>query len=387
MKKKIPLLLCILLFVLCACKVAVNEASINEQQSSDFSATVDYSEVSNSPSTSEVYNIRINDIGIPLINRYAQTENTVIPWDIIVYQGNLFVGSRDLSFNSGPIDLWCYNVETNEWNTSYTLPEEEASRFYVIDGFLTVPGLDAQEDWEFANFYRYNGTNWAKKRTITNASHCFDLVSQGGKQFAAIEYEGEPSSHYIAVSGDNGDTFDIIPLLKNGAKVKKENWLQDVFVIEDNVCALCEKELYVYDGENFIYETSWNNYLQSRGYRRYLIQSKAYHNGTLYFTTGNLYKCGSSYALEKVVSPDDAVVQDIYVYDDSMYLLCISRNETEYVMTVYLYDGEFTEVFAFTNDAMAVSFAVYGNKFFFGMGSKNKNNKNNGRILEIEMFY
>lgn len=381
MKKTILILFCAVSLVLSACGTETDNSSTDSPVPEYSSSS---SENAESPDVSRTNNVRINDLGVPLINRYEQTDTAIIPWDIIVYGNSLFVGSGDLTTNSGPADIWRYDIGTGQWVNSYVAPEEEISRFCIIDGVLTAPGIDAREGWEFANFYRFNGTDWIKKRTVPNSSHCFDLVSHGGKLFAAIEYEADTSSHYVAVSGDNGDTFEIVPLLKNDAKVNKDIWLNDVFVIDGKVCALCNRELYVYDGKNFVYQTSWSDSLQSRGYRKTLIQSEAEYKGAFYYTTGNLYKCTDLFEPEKIVAPNDAVVQDIYVNDGSMYVMCITRNETEYVMTVYIYDSGFLEVLVFTDDAMAVSFAVTDGKYYFGMASKNRNNKDNGRILEIE---
>ena len=125
------------------------------------------------------------------------------------------------------------------------------------------------------------------------------------------------------------------------------------------------------------------------GYRRYALQSKVEYNGCLYFTTGTLYRCTSAEEPQKIEMPNNELVQDIYINGSELNILCLSYNGSAYVMTVYKYaideDSTVEKILAFEYETTAVSFAAEGKTFFFGIASQNRNDKNNGRIIKVEI--
>jgi len=374
-----------------------SEDSENASEQVSAEASEDH-EASVSVSEPPVYqNIRINDLGIPLKERYSHENPAINPWDMIVYKDGLYIGSGDFSSNAGPIDMWKYDIKGKTWSSSGTLPDEEVSRFFVINDVLVTPGIDPQESWEYGNIYYTDGGEWAKKRTIPNASHCFDITYCDGKLFAAIEYEKDQSSLYAAVSEDGGDHFEIVPLKKDEAYVSRADsgFLRDIFTVNGKTFIISinqnmRYDVYEYSSDCFEYVTTWDERFISKGYGNSLFKSKMQFDDGIYFTTGTLYKCDDLETPRKIDMPNGEIVHDIYEYDGKLYLLCISGNGKGYLMTVYKIngsnDGEFQKMLEFTYEIPAISFAVSKDSVYFGMASPNRKNTNNGRILEIEII-
>ncbi len=406
-----------IILVLCACEASddpPDNSHESEQFSTEISETV--SNHSSSEASEEVsaevseeiseeaseylplyQNIRVNDLGIPSAKRYSHENSAINPWDIIVYKDDLYIGSGDFSSNAGPIDIWKYDSKDKNWVNSGTVPDEEISRFFVINGMLVAPGIDPQESWDYGNIYYTDGTEWAKKRTIPNASHCFDLTYSCGKLFAAIEYEKNQSILYAAVSEDGGDSFEIIPLLKDGAYVSRQDngFLRDIFTVKDKTFVLAinkdsHYDVYQYEGDRFEYVTTWNEKIKSKGYGNALFKGKVQFKDSLYFTTGILYKCDSLETPRKIDLPNNEIVHDIYEYEGELFVLGIALVNNEYAMTVYKINDsdtiEFEKMLEFSYKIPAVSFAVGKNSFYFGMASPNRKDTNNGRILEVEII-
>ncbi len=408
-KKAIAIILITTMLALCACEpsdITPDNSNHPDSLSTEISETIS-NQLSNEVSVEAseqlptYRNIRINDLGIPLKDRYSHENPAINPWDMILYKDNLYIGSGDFSSNAGPIDMWKYNIKDKNWVNSGTVPDEEISRFFVIKGTLVAPGIDPQESWDYGNIYYTDGTEWAKKRTIPNASHCFDLTYSGGKLFAAIEYEREQSILYAAVSEDGGDSFEIIPLLKGGAYVSRQDngFLRDIFTVKDKTFVLAlnqdslydlRYDVYQYEGDRFEYVTTWDEKIKSKGYGNALFKSKVQFKDSLYFTTGILYKCDSLETPRKIDLPNNEIVHDIYEYEGELFALGISAGNKEYIMTVYKINDsdniEFEKMLEFSYKIPAVSFAVGKNSFYFGMASPNRKDTNNGRILEVEII-
>ena len=400
MKKVLCLALSFIVLSCALCSCGRNDADESGQsvpvsisESSDITSeiTEGSAESTESKASPEIsFNATVSDLGVPLGDKYSYADISIVPWDIALFGGKLFVGSGDLSMNSGPVQMWCYDTSADEWQLSATLPEEEISRFYIYDGALYCPGADSQESWDYASFYKYDG-EWEKYRSIPNASHCFDLAFADGMIFAAMENEADTVYWYVAVSSNGGKSFSIVPLTRDGEKVKRTVFLQDVFAIGGDVYALASESnafnLYKYDGEKFEYSCSWKGRITLHGIRKYILQSKAEHNGALYFTTGSLYKCESNMEPELISMPQSGIVQDIYLNDGELNIMCVSYNGNAYVMTVYRFDDEekatFEKICEFEYETTALCFAAKGNSFYFGIGT-NRADKNNGRIIHVE---
>ena len=334
--------------------------------------------------------LTIKDLGIPNSPKYSLEETAILPYDMVVFKGRLYIGSGDLSTNAGPVDIWEYNVMNREWRKSATLEEEEVSRFCVYDNVLYVPGLDSRYGWDASSFYTYDGEKWETVRSIPDSSHCFDILKHNDILFAAIEYERDTNYVYAAVSYNGGTNFQILPFLKNGNRVQRQNsvWAQNFFVINNKVYAYLDKGLYEYQQTSFNYIGDWHVLTDQRGMRRFALYGKAYIHGETYLSNGYLYRCSSNLSLEVINTPENHIVQDIYEYCDSLYVMLISYDGVDYITSVYQMNGNtgiLETVFSFPYGSPAISFAIYENRYYFGMGSNDHKNTNNGRILEIEI--
>lgn len=329
------------------------------------------------------------DLGVPYASRYASYPLALTPSDLIVYDGCLYVANGDWTGNAGPIDMLCYDTVQNEWKHSGTLPDEEVAVFFVIEDTLVTPGIDPRDGWEWGNLYVLQNGTWQIKRTIPNGIHCFDLAYHGGKLFAAVTANG--NGLQAAVSGDLGETFALVPLIKNEKLVTDTEHYFDLFVIGDEVYAYSAPDLYRYDGTRFVFETTWKDKVKTNYYNTpqkvRMFRAEAIVGGTLYLATGNLYACTDAENVRQIQTPRGERVYDIYLYGGKLYLLCDLKTDTGYTVTVYRFfpDTEtFVQETAFACEIPAVSLAVDGKSYYFGMASNNMKNKNHGRILKIE---
>ena len=92
------------------------------------------------------------ELGIPTASHYPEGTRARCPWDIIVWNENLYIGSGDYDSNAGPIDIWCYDKKENAWKNTGTVPDEEVYRFCIVNDTLIVPGIDPTEDWTYGNY-------------------------------------------------------------------------------------------------------------------------------------------------------------------------------------------------------------------------------------------
>ena len=329
------------------------------------------------------------DLGIPYFSLYAAYPLAMTPSDLIVYDRCLLVSSGDWGGNMGPIDMLCYDIVQNEWRNSGTLQDEEIAVFFVINDNLVTPGIDPRDGWEWGNLYFLQNGTWQTKRTIPNGIHCFDLAYHEGALFAAVKTSD--GGLQAAVSRDMGDSFSLVPLIKDGSPVTAVDMYFDLFVIGEAVYAYCCHELYRYNGTSFVCETSWQNKIKTKYYntpqKLRMFRAEANIGDTLYFTTGKLYSCTNTNDVRTIDTPNGELVYDIYMHDGGMYLLCDLKTDTGYTMTVYRYipEGEqFVTETAFASDIPAISLAVDDGSYYFGMASNNYKKQNHGRIFKIE---
>lgn len=378
--KNVCLLLCVVTLLACGCH-AVEQSKTEPPH---FSLC---------ESSSEASRLCVpTDLGVPYASRYASYPPAMTPTDLIVYDGCLYVASGDWSGNMGPIDMLCYDTARREWKHSGTLPDEEVAFFFEIEDTLVTPGIDPRDGWEWGNLYILQNGTWQTRRTIPNGIHCFDLAYHGGTLFAAVTTGGDGLQ--AAVSHDMGETFSLVPLIKDGLPVTATDKYFDLFVIGDAVYAYATHGLYRYDGTRFVFETAWRDEVRTNYYntpqKARMFRADATVDGTLYLATGNFYACAQADAVRQIQTPNGERVYDICLHGGDMYLLCDLKTDMGYTVTVYrfLQDTEtFVQETAFASDIPAVSLAVEEGGYYFGMASNNMRNKNHGRILKIEKTF
>ena len=91
---------------------------------------------------------------------------------------------------------------------------------------------------------------------------------------------------------------------------------------------------------------------------------------------------------KRISFPNSEIVYDIYVNDDTLYVLCgVKQADDKYKVSVWKNSSgkavSFTELLNFTYDIPPMSMVCDGNSFYIGMGDYNSNNDKNGMILLV----
>ena len=61
-------------------------------------------------STDTIDSITYIELGIPSCERYPEGIRARNPWDMAIFGDKLYIGSGDYDKNSGPVDMWCYDM-------------------------------------------------------------------------------------------------------------------------------------------------------------------------------------------------------------------------------------------------------------------------------------
>ena len=343
-------------------------------------------------------NIAYTELGVPSSSRYPDGTRARCPWDMIVWEGSLYIGGGDYDTNAGPVDIWAYNLETNTWHNSGTVPDEEVFRFCIIEDGLIAPGIDPTEDWTYGNYYELVNGEWTKHRTIPSGVHNFDMVEFDGWLFCGL---GVPTGEYpIARSGDNGKTFSAVEMYKNGVPIDTSGSefvrVYDLFVFEDALYAVfyygdseLVYDLYRYEDGVFVFDNQWYQKIHQVKFSNHIIGGKVEYKGHMFFTAGYLYATDDMANFTRVVFPNDPVVYDIGVYNDSLYVLCGEKKEDgTYTISVWKNRNQkvtsFSELFNFSYEIPPLSLTWHDSTFYIGMGDASEVQEKNGMVLQID---
>lgn len=345
----------------------------------------------------QIDEMRFTNLGIPMGYRYAPGAKATCPWDMIVWENRLYIGGGDYGDNAGPVDMWYYDLEQNTWGGDLRIDDEEVSRFRVLDGMLVTPGIDPMDSWELGNYYVLDGTQWIKKRNIPGGIHNFDMIAYDGMIFCSL---GVLAGGYpVACSTDGGETFTSVPMYRNDVLLDTASSQivrsYDLFLLNGTLYATLftidaenksALDVYRYEQGVFVYDNQWIGKFSAVGYSNHLVGAKTEFGNRLFFTTGFLYVTEDMENLTQVSFPNGETVFDLIVYDNCLYALCGRVDENgECIVSVWKNEDEtstqFSELFSFTYDIPAISFAISGNRFFFGMGNSKVQNEKNGTVL------
>ena len=345
-----------------------------------------------------ISDIPFTELGIPSEETYPTGIRARTPWDMIVWDGALYVGGGDFDANSGPLPIYRLDLETNEWTASDLLPEEEFNRFCVLGDELTVPGIDPKEGWELGNYYVLTDGVWEQKRVLPNGVHCFDMVEYDGRIYAGL---GVPDTESpIVVSEDGGETFVSVEMQKDGERVDTTGLdtvrVYDLFTLGDRLYASFlygngspyAYELYRYENGVFVFDNDWNGKVKRRAISYRMICEKVEYNDRLYLATGNLYATSDLDEMTVVTFPYSAAVFDLAVDGGRLYALCARRQDDGNVrISVWRKSGtgvaNFIQLFNFEYPIAPISFAVKDGVFYIGMSDTANENELNGIILKI----
>lgn len=360
-----------ILFAGCNTVPGKNGETASQDQTAPYESTP-HSE-SDEPFLDAALCIIPEELGSPYKGAYGKNEDAKNVWDMIVYDGKLFLGSGDYNLNSG-CKIACYDLSEQVWKFQ-KIPDEEANEFCIIGGDLIAPGIDPKSDWSMGNYYVYQDGRWNTVRTIPGGLHNFSMVECDGLLFAGLGVlEGQTP---VACSADGGKTFVQVPFYKDGepwcVEYSNGDRAYTLFVLHGRVYALLglDHRLFCYEDGHFEYVTKWDDeitYLASLGFPRGCFFETVTYQDTLYFTTGHLFEV-SDVQTPICIDPDEGMVWDLYVEDDVLYALT-SRQDDEgsYISSVYSINDSGCELLFYFRDKLpARSFAVNGSDFYFSL--------------------
>ena len=388
MKQELLILLLSLLLLITACQHTENGTPppVNEEPVENGEAE------STEPSL-------YTELGIPLAQKYPKGDPARCAWDMAIHAGGIFLGSGDYDKNRGPAEIWRYDIASSTFAQSAVLPDEEINEFCFIYGNLATPGIDPKEEWDLGNYYVYENGEWVKRRVLPGGIHCFDIIEYEGLIFAGMGVLAGESP--IAFSSDAGESFTQLPLYKNGMRLdttgREYIRVYDFFIYNEELYAfiyfsdepkLIEIYRYDYDEDAFFFEADWKDQFERRAYKYDFIGEKLVFDGKLYFTTGYLYETTDMQTLTRIDFPSNAVICDLYVANDTMYVLSATKDAESGMLKTTVHalkagDAEFTEVFSFLYDVPPMSMVVNGDDFYIGMGNGKSAHEKNGMLLYI----
>src|SRR5437588_2697299 len=149
--------------------------------------------------------VRIKKLGNPLAKRYPDGSTfhyarTIS--DLQAFDGKLYVGHGDIVLNSGPTDIWYYDLRKKAFVKQGQIEDEAADHYRILNGRLYLPGMDPREDWSLGNFYRLEGGRWVQHRTLPHSVHSTDIVGVGNSLFATSTRAKPPMC--LMESSDDG---------------------------------------------------------------------------------------------------------------------------------------------------------------------------------------
>lgn len=350
-----------------------------------------------------VHRIPYTAVGIPSREDYPEGDIARAPWDMVLYEGILYLGSGDFDKNTGPMYIYAYNTATGEWTRSEKLPEEEINRFTLSNGVLYAPGIDPRESWKLGNYYTLENGAWQKHRTLPSAVHTFDVISFENMLFAGLGVSAGKSP--VVRSTNKGESFAEVPFEKDGVTVDTSHAklvrTYDLIEFQGTLYATLsigdshpDYELYRYDTERgvFVFLSDLSDTLGRIKFNHQRITDTAIFEDELFFVTGKLYATGDMTSFREVKLQGVDLVCDIYTDGDDVYLLTATKANDEEgdfrasVWQAWEIDGktEFVELFNLYYDVPALSLAVDGKHFYLGLADTTAQNALSGTVLHVE---
>lgn len=337
------------------------------------------------------------ELGIPLKERFLTGEHARCPWDVCVFNGEVFVGSGDYTLYSGPTSVFSYDLEEKKWENKGSVRDAQVGRFLVIDETLILPGIDPMGDWGYGSYYKYDGNKFESFNVLPNGIHNFDIVKFNDMIFAGLGVLPENPS--VAVSKDDFLSFELVPFKKDGANYDTTAYIQvrtyDFIVLNDELYALLylwgenverKIEIFKFENDEFNYFADYSSLPLTNRVTDNILSAKVEFNDSVYFVTDYLYLTEDITNFSKVTLPEDEFVSDLLIDGEKMYILCYKKTGEKYAVNIYALNesGLISKVKGFRYDVMPICFDKNGNDFFVGMGDKNNVHDANGMILQVK---
>ncbi len=195
---------------------------------------------------------RVEKLGNPLAKRYPDASTfhyarTIS--DLQAFDGKLYVGHGDIVLNSGPTDIWYYDLHKKAFVKQGQIEDEAADHYRIINGRLYLPGMDPREDWSLGNFYRLEDGKWVKHRTLPNSLHSTDIVGVDHSLFALSYREKPPMC--LMESSDDGKTWKIYDMPAGNQRIEQRLIVRNGKIHVTIVGAAGDMKLYRFNGKGF----------------------------------------------------------------------------------------------------------------------------------------
>lgn len=352
------------------------------------------------------YTSKIEDLGIPLITKYPRNIKAHISsrnvWDMQLYNNRIYIGSGDYGSDTGPAEIYYYDIEKGEFINEGSIPDEQINRYFIIDNELIITGTDPREGWDYGNYFIWKDNSWIKMRTILGGIHNFDLVKFHGKLFVGI---GNDSDSSIVMSEDGGQTFSYVYMYESRDKLLeiRDGFLSvtyrvyDFIEYNDKLYALSNRQVYEYIEEENIFLKLNDNYIdygEGTGLGSYVpLKTKLTYNGKIVLINGAIQYTNSLEKLENynmVQFNKTTYAYDAKVINGELHVLCATPEDNGYYISVYKTTNyqEWENVMYFKYSDFARSFEYSDGTYYFGIGTPledNDDGTNAGRILRVKM--
>src|SRR5262245_46571166 len=195
---------------------------------------------------------RIEKLGNPLAKRYPDGSTfhysrTVS--DLQVFDGKLYIGHGDIVLNSGPTDVWYYDLRKKAFVKQGQIEDEAADHYRIINGRLYLPGMDPREDWTLGNFYRLEDGQWVKHRTLPGSVHNSDIVGVGNTLFAVSARAKAPMC--LMTSTDDGKTWKLFDAPAGNQRIERRLIVLNGSVYIPTVAANGTTGVFRFNGKGF----------------------------------------------------------------------------------------------------------------------------------------
>lgn len=347
------------------------------------------------------------DLNSPTIKAYSKGQwKARSVWDMVLDNGVLYVGSGDYGTNAGPVDIWAYDIGTEEWSSAQTVNGEAISRFVSLEDKIVAPGIDPRSSWEYGDYYILSQGQWRAFDQLPLAVHNFDIASFGGRMFFGLGTEDDLASP-VLVSENGTSDFTQVPFYKNDAPVLGNGdysftRVYDFFVLEDTLYCLfapCREdtgysyEIYRFTGERFEFVSNLKDaQLHLTAIKQVPIAGKVCVGKTCYIACGNLYTTSDFVSFTQVQLPNGGYVTDLLTEPvgatglEVVYVLSSAATEDgNYRTTIYALapDGTAVPLVEYTASCLALSFVKAGNGFYVGFGFGNEKTRDVGKVIYI----
>ena len=374
-------------------------------------------------------------LGNPL-REDGQMEHSLNVWDLQEFGGKIYLAGGSTVTNSGPINVWAYNPQTNEFDKEYTVKEEAIEHFRVLDDELYIPAADPVKG-DVTKIYRREEEKWQRYGSkAVKLAHVRDTIKTdendilmvgNSRQLQKVSARGTaiaiPKAEGLKIKTAGVENAPV----EDGITLADYNWFFSVFRYRGRIYATnsllrdvqnLQGAIAQYDpnlksfalnfelyndefipasiigskdmqGIEVIYRP-WNP-VEFQDYLVYPVRSystlpqnyeEAYMN-----TIGFFYKSDMGNSPETLKLPQ-GIGEDVLVIDDELYVLASKRNSND-KFTTFVYKTnslgksvKWKRVLKFSDWNKARSFEYLDGTFYFGLGQNyDEGIHNSGDIL------